>query len=193
MSTNRHRSSYGRGTIPMPTRVLLVDDDQKTISLLKRGLAYEGFEVYTAADGEAGLTAAKKYQPHLVLLDITMPGVDGLEVCRRLHLLDDLAIIMLTARDDVADKVNALGLGADDYVPKPFSFDELVARMRAVLRRHPGSQELLTYDDVELNQITREVHRSGSLIELTTREYDLLLLLMRHPRQVLTRDQLLQH
>lgn len=121
-----------------------------------------------------------------------MPGVDGFEVCRRLRLLDDMAIIMLTARDDVADKVNALGLGADDYVPKPFSFDELVARMRAVLRRHPGSQELLTYDDVELNQVTREVHRSGLLIELTTREYDLLLLLMRHPRQVLTRDQLLQ-
>ncbi len=177
----------------MATRVLLVDDDQKIISLLKRGLAYEGFEVYTAADGETGLTAAKKYQPHLVLLDITMPGIDGLEVCRRLHLLDDLAIIMLTARDDVTDKVNALGLGADDYVPKPFSFDELVARMRAVLRRHPGSQELLTYGDVELNQVTREVHRGGSLIELTTREYDLLLLLMRHPRQVLTRDQLLQH
>ncbi len=170
----------------MMTRVLLVDDDQKIISLLKRGLAYEGFEVYTAADGETGLTAAKKYQPHLVLLDITMPGIDGLEVCRRLHLLDDLAIIMLTARDDVT------GLGADDYVPKPFSFDELVARMRAVLRRHPGSQELLTYDDVELNQATREVHRGGLLIELTTREYDLLLLLMRHPRQVLTRDQLLQ-
>jgi two-component system response regulator MprA len=176
----------------MATRVLLVDDDHKIISLLKRGLAYEGFEVYTAPDGEAGLIAAKKYQPHLVLLDITMPGVDGFEVCRRLRLLDDIAIIMLTARDDVADKVNALGLGADDYVPKPFSFDELVARMRAVLRRHPGSQELLTYDDVELNQATREVHRNGSLIELTTREYDLLLLLMRHPRQVLTRDQLLQ-
>jgi two-component system response regulator MprA len=177
----------------MATRVLLVDDDQKIISLLKRGLAYEGFEVYTASDGETGLVAAKKYQPHLVLLDITMPGVDGFEVCRRLRLLDDMAIIMLTARDDVVDKVNALGLGADDYVPKPFSFDELVARMRAVLRRHPGSQELLTYDDVELNQATREVHRSGSLIELTTREYDLLLLLMRHPRQVLTHDQLLQH
>ena len=98
----------------MATRVLLVDDDPKIISLLKRGLAYEGFEVYTAPDGEAGLIAAKKYQPHLVLLDITMPGVDGFEVCRRLRLLDDIAIIMLTARDDVADKVNALGLGADD-------------------------------------------------------------------------------
>jgi len=174
------------------TRVLLVDDDPKIISLLKRGLAYEGFEVYTAPDGEAGLIAAKKYQPHLVLLDITMPGVDGFEVCRRLRLLDDIAIIMLTARDDVADKVNALGLGADDYVPKPFSFDELVARIRAVLRRHTGNQELLSYSDLELNQATHEVHRNGQVMELTTREYDLLLMLMRHPRQVLTRDRLLE-
>ena len=176
----------------MATRVLLVDDDHKIISLLKRGLAYEGFEVYTAPDGEAGLIAAKKYQPHLVLLDITMPGVDGFEVCRRLRLLDDIAIIMLTARDDVADKVNALGLGADDYVPKPFSFDELVARIRAVLRRHTGSQELLSYSDLELNQVTHEVHRNGKAMELTMREYDLLLMLMRHPRQVLTRDRLLE-
>src|SRR5258708_34659264 len=176
----------------MATRVLLVDDDQKLCSLIKRGLAYEGSEVYTAADGEAGLTAAKKYQPHLVLLDIAMPGLDGLEVCRRLHLLDNISIIMLTARDDVADKVNALGLGADDYVPKPFSFDELVARMRAVLRRHTGSQEMLTYSDLELNQATREERRDGHLIELTTREYDLLLLLLHHPRQVLTRDHVLE-
>jgi len=176
----------------MATRVLLIDDDQKIISLLKRGLAYEGFEVYTAADGEAGLIAAKTYQPHLVLLDITMPGVDGLEVCRRLRLLDDIAIIMLTARDDVADKVNALGLGADDYVPKPFSFDELVARIRAVLRRHTGSQELLSYSNLELNQVTHEVHRNGKAMELTMREYNLLLMLMRHPRQVLTRDRLLE-
>src|SRR5260221_14527705 len=111
-----------------------------------------------------------------------MPGVDGLEVCRRLRLFDDIAIIMLTARDDVADKVHALGRGADDYVPKPFSFDELVARMREVLRRHTGSQEMLTDSDLELNQGTREVRRDGHLIELTMREYDLLLLLLRHPR-----------
>jgi len=176
----------------MATRVLLVDDDQKIISLLKRGLAYEGFEVYTAFDGEAGLIAAKTYQPHLVLLDIAMPNVDGFEVCRRLRLLDDIAIIMLTARDDVADTVTALGLGADDYVPKPFSFDELVARIRAVLRRHTGSQELLCYGDLELNQTTHEVHRNGQAMELTMREYDLLLMLMRHPRQVLTRDRLLE-
>jgi two-component system response regulator MprA len=176
----------------MANRVLLVDDDQKIISLLKRGLAYEGFEVYTASDGETGLIAAQKYQPHLVLLDIMMPDVDGFEVCRRLRLLDDIAIIMLTARDDVTDTVTALGLGADDYVPKPFSFDELVARIRAVLRRHPGNQEKLSYGNLELNQSTHEVYRNGQVMELTTREYDLLLILMRHPRQVLTRDRLLE-
>jgi two-component system response regulator MprA len=176
----------------MTTRLLLVDDDQKIISLLKRGLTYEHFEVYTAPDGEAGLAAAKTYQPHLVLLDITMPGIDGFEVCRRLRLLGDIAIIMLTARDDVDDKVNALGLGADDYVPKPFSFEELVARIRAVLRRHTGSDEPLTYGDLQLNQTTHEVSRDGQPIELTTREYDLLFLLMRHPRQVLTRTQILE-
>ncbi len=176
----------------MATRILLVDDDQKIISLLKRGLTYEHFEVYTASDGETGLIEAKTYQPHLTLLDITMPGIDGFEVCRRLRLLGDTAIIMLTARDDVADKVNALELGADDYVPKPFSFEELVARIRAVLRRHASSEELLTYGDLQLNQSTREVYRNEQPIELTAREYDLLLLLLRHPRQVLTRKQILE-
>jgi two-component system, OmpR family, response regulator MprA len=175
----------------LTTRILLVDDDQKIISLLKRGLTYEHFEVYTAPDGESGLVAAKIYQPHLVLLDIGMPALDGFEVCQRLRLLGDVPIIMLTARDDVADKVNALGLGADDYVPKPFSFEELVARMRAVLRRHKSSEEPLVYDDVQLNQVTREVSRGEQQIELTMREYDLLLFFLRHPRQVLTRDQIL--
>jgi two-component system response regulator MprA len=181
---------HNRGEI-VATRILLVDDDPKIVALLKRGLAYEGFEVYTALEGEAALVASQKHQPHIVLLDITMPGCDGFEVCRRLRLLDDIAIIMLTARDDVADKVNALNLGADDYVPKPFAFDELVARIRAVLRRHNTGGEPLAYADLELNQATREVQRAGQALELTTREYELLLLLMRHPRQVLTREQLL--
>ena len=176
----------------MATRILLVDDDPKIISLLQRGLAYEGFEVYTAMDGEACLAAAHKYQPHITLLDITMPGMDGFEVCQRLRRHDDIAIIMLTARDDVVDKVNALNLGADDYVPKPFAFDELLARIRAVLRRHQGGGETLAYAGLELNQATREVQRAGHHIELTTREYELLLAFMRHPRQVLTREQLLE-
>jgi two-component system, OmpR family, response regulator MprA len=174
------------------TRILLVDDDPHLVPLIQRGLAYEGFEVYTAMDGQSGLIAASTYQPHIVLLDIAMPGLDGYEVCRRLRLLDDIGIIMLTARDEVTDKVSALNMGADDYVPKPFAFDELLARIRAVLRRYKVGGEPLAYADLELNQATREVRRAGRLIELTSQEYKLLLLFMRHPRQVLSREQLLE-
>jgi two-component system response regulator MprA len=174
------------------TRILLVDDDPHLIPLIQRGLAYEGFEVYTAMDGKSGLIAASTYQPHIVLLDIAMPGLDGFEVCRRLRLLDDIGIIMLTARDEVTDKVSALNMGADDYLPKPFAFDELLARIRAVLRRYKVGGEPLAYADLELNQATREVRRAGWLIELTSQEYKLLLLFMRHPRQVLSREQLLE-
>jgi two-component system, OmpR family, response regulator MprA len=176
----------------MATRILLVDDDPKIVPLLARGLAYEGFEVFTAADGNAGLTAARAHEPHVVLLDIAMPGPDGFEVCRRLRAMGDAAIIMLTARDEVVDKVGALNLGADDYVAKPFAFDELVARIRAVLRRKHTGGEPLTYADLTLDPQTREVQREAGAIDLTAREYELLLMFMRHPRQVLTRDQLLE-
>jgi two-component system, OmpR family, response regulator MprA len=184
--------NHNNGGRHVATRILLVDDDLQILPLLQRGLAYEGFEVYTAVDGEAGLAAAKQYQPHIVLLDITMPGLDGFEVCRRLRLQEDIAIIMLTARDEVTDKVSALNLGADDYVPKPFAFDELVARVRAVLRRHKVGGEPLVYADLELDQATREVRRAGQRIELTAQEYTLLLFFMRHPRQVLGREQILE-
>jgi two-component system response regulator MprA len=135
----------------------------------------------------------KQHQPDIVLLDIGMPGLDGFEVCRRLRALEDIAIIMLTARGDVMDKVNAFNLGADDYVPKPFAFDELLARMRAVLRRHKVEGEPLTYSDLKLNQATREVWRVEHRVELTSQEYNLLLFFMRHPRQVLSREQILEH
>jgi two-component system response regulator MprA len=171
---------------------LLVDDDAKIVSLLQRGLAYEGFEVHIALDGEAGLALARSVLPDLVLLDIGMPGPDGFDICRRLRLATDTAIIMLTARDDVLDKVHALDLGADDYVAKPFAFDELVARVRAVLRRHKPEGAPLLYDDLTLDSASRLVQRAGQLVELTTREYDLLHLFLRHPRQVLTREQILQ-
>jgi two-component system response regulator MprA len=174
------------------TRILLVDDDSHLVPLIQRGLSYEGFEVYIAMDGQSGLAAARTHQPHLVLLDIAMPGLDGFEVCRRLRLHDDLPIIMLTARDEITDKVNALNLGADDYLPKPFAFDELLARIRAVLRRYKTGGEPFVYADLELNQATREVRRAGRLIELTSQEYKLLLLFMRHPRQVLSREQILE-
>ena len=176
----------------MATRILLVDDDTKILGLLQRGLAYEGFEVYSATDGEAGLVAAHTHRPHLILLDIAMPGPDGFELCRHFRQQSDTAVIMLTARDDVQDKVSALNLGADDHVAKPFSFDELVARIRAVLRRHRTEGEPLVYADLLLNPATHEVERAGQPIALTAREYELLLLFMRHPRQVLTREQILE-
>src|ERR671937_309647 len=176
----------------MATRVLLIDDDRKIVSLLERGLAFEGFEVTTAPDGAAGLRAASAHPPQVVLLDIAMPEPDGFEVCRRLRLTYDVPIIMLTARDDVGDKVSALNLGADDYVAKPFAFDELLARMRAVLRRHQAGDEPLTYLDLVIDPRTREVHRGSRAIELTGREFDLLLYFVRHPRQVLTRQQLME-
>lgn len=175
----------------MTTRVLLVDDDPRLVPLLQRGLAYEGFDVHVATDGESGLAAAQQHMPHLVLLDIAMPGPNGFEVCLRLRLLGDPAIIMLTARDALVDKVNALNLGADDYVAKPFEFDELVARMHAVLRRHRAASEPLIYDDLKLDPVTCEVTRAGHAVELTSREFELLALFMRHPRQVLTREQIL--
>jgi len=173
------------------TRVLLIDDDPKLVPLLERGLAYEGFEVLTAGDGESGLALANSGRPHVVLLDIAMPEPDGFEVCRRLRLVQDVPIIMLTARDDIEDKVTALDLGADDYVPKPFAFEELVARIRAVLRRHHTSTEPLEYGDLTIDPQTREVQRNQDVITLTPREFELLLLFVRHPHQVLTRHQLL--
>jgi two-component system response regulator MprA len=176
----------------MATKVLLIDDDAKIVALLQRGLAFEGFEVVTAMDGGAALVAATTHHPQIVLLDIAMPGPDGFEVCRRLRLAHDVPIIMLTARDDVVDKVTALNLGADDYVAKPFAFDELVARIRAVLRRHHSGDEPLTYADLVVDPRTREARRGSDALELTAREFDLFLFFMRHPRQVLTREQLLE-
>ncbi len=186
-----YRPRYGESG-PHVTRILLIDDDDKLLSLLQRGLAYEGFEVHSASDGVAGLEVARAFQPHVVLLDIAMPGPDGFEVCRMLHSQAETAIIMLTARDDVSDKVTALNLGADDYIAKPFAFDELLARVHAVLRRQQTASDALRYADLVLVPETREVHRTGSTIDLTAREYDLLLLFIRHPRQVLTRDQILE-
>lgn len=173
------------------TRVLLIDDDDKLIPLLQRGLAYEGFEVHAAPDGVSGLQAARSCRPDVVLLDIGMPGPNGFEVCRSLRRHDNIAIIMLTARDDVEDRVSALNMGADDYIAKPFVFDELIARLRAVLRRHGTQGQALEYADLALDPGTREVDRGGRPIDLTGREYELLELFLRHPRQVLTREQIL--
>ncbi len=171
-------------------RILVIDDDPKIRSVVRRGLVYEGFRVTDAGSGEEGLDKARDQTPDLVVLDLMLPGIDGLEVCRRLRDAgDEVAILMLTARDEVKDRVEGLETGADDYLVKPFSFEELLARVRALLRRRPTqSGEVLRFGDLELDVDAREARRSDRPISLTTTEFNLLLLLMRHPRKVLTRD-----
>ncbi len=169
-------------------RILVVDDDSEIVSFVKRGLAYEGYSVDTAADGKEALAKAHDRSPDLVVLDIMMPGMDGIEVAKRLRQGGDVPILMLTAKGTVADKVTGFESGADDYLVKPFAFDELLARVRALLRRHqPKEGEILRFSDLTLDTGTREVRRRNKIIELTTQEYNLLQLFMRHPRQVLTR------
>lgn len=169
--------------------ILVVDDDPEILSFIKRGLTYEGYTVETAGDGIDALTRARDKEPDLVILDIMMPGIDGIEVSKRLRQESDVPILMLTAKGTVADKVSGLESGADDYLVKPFAFDELVARVRALLRRRqPREVEILHFNDLSLNTASREVKRDSQIIELTAQEFDLLELFLRHPRQVLSRD-----
>jgi two-component system response regulator MprA len=172
----------------MAERILVIEDEVKITDFLRRGLSYEGYEVDIAHDGEAGLAKARDDPPDLVVLDIMLPGLDGLEVCRRLRAGSDVPILMLTAKDAVPDRVAGLNSGADDYLVKPFAFDELLARIRALLRRRQPAEQVLRFADLTLNQATRRVTRGERQIELTAKEYDVLELFMRHPRQVLTRD-----
>ncbi len=174
----------------MAERILVIEDEAQIADLLRRGLIYEGYTVEVAPDGETGLVAARDRPPDAVLLDLMLPGMDGLTVCRRLRSASTVPILILTAKDAVPDRVAGLDAGADDYVIKPFSFDELLARLRAVLRRRQPAamQETMRFADLTINPNTREVLRGNQRIELTAREFDLLLLFMQHPRQVLTRD-----
>lgn len=183
--------------------VLVIDDQENIIEFIKLGLKYEGFRVESAADGLQGLATAQRVNPDLIILDLMLPGIDGLEVCRRLRdnpTTQDIPILMLTAKDDVRDRITGLDAGADDYLTKPFSFEELVARIRAILRRQNRGRgeaddmahgQVLQFGDLQLNTSTREVTRSGRQIELTATEYNLLHLFMSHPRQVLDRQTIL--
>lgn len=176
-------------------KVLVVEDDPAVRASLERSLEFEGYTVVAAADGEAGLAAVAAHRPDLVLLDIGLPRVDGLEVCRRLRAAgDDVPVLMLTARESTGDRVRGLDAGADDYLPKPFALEELLARVRALLRRSAATasdRQVLVVDDLRLDQAAREVSRAGRPVTLTRTEFDLLEHLMLHPRQVLTRAQLL--
>jgi len=174
----------------MKAHILIVDDDSRITDLLRRILAYEGYSVAIAASGSEALNRSLERPPDLVVLDIMMPGLDGLEVAQRLREAgDNVPILMLTARDTVADRVKGLETGADDYLVKPFAPEELVARVKALLRRSQEERhEVLRYADVELDTGTRVAHRGAREIELSPTEYELLLLFMRRPRQVLTRE-----
>ena len=174
-------------------RILVVDDEPRMLSMMRRVLEVDGYNVVLASDGDSALEVLRSEPIDLVILDVMMPGPDGFEVCRTVRRENLVPILMLTARDEGIDKVTGLDCGADDYVVKPFETDELMARVRALLRRaQPRQVEVLRYQDVELVPGEREARRTGDSLELTAREYDLLELFLRHPRQVLSREQILQ-
>ena len=181
-----------------PPRILVVDDEPHIVELVRYNLLQEGYDVTTAGDGETALTKARSEKPDLVVLDIMLPGLHGVEICRQLRRESGVPIIMLTARSGEQERVVGLESGADDYVTKPFSPRELIARVRAVLRRRvrevsaPG-QGPLRVGGLRLDPATYEVTLNGRPVDLTAREFDLLRLLMRHPNRVFTRDFLLEH
>ncbi len=178
-------------------RVLVVDDEPNIADVISMALRYQGFEVASAGTGAEALTAVRNFRPQLMLLDVMLPDMEGFEVARRLGAeRARVPIIFLTARDATEDKVRGLTVGGDDYLTKPFSLEELIARVRALLRRSGAAEpesSLLTFADVTLDEDAHEVTRAGELIELTATEYRLLRYLMLNPRHVLTRTQLLEH
>jgi two-component system OmpR family response regulator len=180
-----------------PARILVVDDEPNIVDVISMALRYEGFEVDAAGTGAEALVKARDTRPHVLLLDVMLPDMEGFEVAKRLGAeRARVPIIFLTARDATEDRVRGLTVGGDDYVTKPFSLEELVARVRALLRRSGAAEaedSLLTFADVELDDDAHEVTRAGQLIELTPTEYRLLRYLMLNPRRVLSRAQLLEH
>ncbi len=199
MDQNSH--AQGNGRDQRSSRVLVIDDEESIIDLITLGLKYEGFEVEAASEGEEGITAAQRTNPVFIILDWMLPDMDGLEVCRRLRTnptTQSIPILLLTAKDEVGSRVEGLNTGADDYLTKPFNFEELVARIRAILRRLNQSataekSHILQVGDLQLNTASHEVTRAGSLIDLTATEYKLLHLFMSHPGQALDRQTILNH
>jgi two-component system, OmpR family, response regulator len=178
-------------------RVLVVDDEPNIVDVVTMALRFQGFAVESAETGGDALSAVADFRPHIIVLDVMLPDMEGFDVAQRLGAQRArVPIIFLTARDDTADKIRGLSIGGDDYVTKPFSLEELIARIRTILRRtglaEPDSGRLV-FEDLELDEETREVSRAGTLVDLTATEYRLLRYLMLNPRRVLTRAQLLEH
>ena len=178
----------------MKSHILVVEDEEKLAKFIKLELEYENYEVTVSHNGLGGLSTARELTPDLILLDWMLPGISGLEICRRLRQTGaKVPIIMLTAKDQISDRVAGLDSGADDYLIKPFSIEELLARVRANLRRNQEQDTMVfQFSDLTLNRSTREVYRNKRLIELTAKEFDLLEYLISHPRMVLTRDRILE-
>ena len=177
----------------MDERILVIEDDQNILRLLQRALVFEGYKVDLAADGQIGLNIAQESKPALVVLDLMLPDVDGIEVCRRMRQFSSAPVLMLTARDKISDRVEGLDTGADDYLVKPFDIEELLARIRALLRRTIEDRpEVLAFADLTLNNQTRLASRGDRDISLSAKEYMLLDLFMRHPNQVLSREKIFE-
>ncbi len=181
------------GGLGRKPRALIVDDEQQIVEFLKMGLGYEGFLVQVAENGDDAIRLAMAEPPDIIILDIMLPGMSGFDVARQLRQSKvDAGIIMLTAREGVDDRVTGLNTGADDYLSKPFAFAELLARIRAVLRRRGNNVDrYLAYEDLTMDRETRTVKRGERVVDLTPREFELLELFLMHPRQVLTRDTIL--
>jgi DNA-binding response OmpR family regulator len=188
------RLEHSQSSSKIGARILIIEDESTIAELLRTGLTYEGFRVSVVSGGEEGLECADKEDFDLVILDLMLPDIDGFEICRRLRLRgNDIPIIMLTARREIPDRIKGLNMGADDYVTKPFSFEELVARIRAVLRRRGSAAEptQLSAADITLDLEAHEAYKGGKPLELTPTEFALLELFLRHPRRVFTRETLL--
>jgi len=179
----------------MPERILVVEDDRRLRDMLRRNLIFEGYSVDTAEDAESAFLSMRERMPDAIILDLMLPDMDGIEVCRRVREASAVPILILTARDSVEDRVTGLDAGADDYVVKPPEIDELFARLRALFRRHKmeADPEVYEFADLRLSPRTRQVFRGEREIQLTAKEFDLLHLFMRHPNQVLTREMIYEH
>ena len=188
---------YGLGVSTELTRVLLVEDEPDVRAVVSKIIAEEGYSVDTAEDALDAMGRLGEFDPHLILLDLNLPDISGMELLARIRRTSNVPIILLTGRAGEGDRIDGLRAGADDYVVKPFSAGELVARIESVLRRTNGvisaSSGTLTFDDLQIGVATRDVHVAGQPVDLTAREFDLLVFLARSPRQVFTREQLLQH